>query len=157
MAGDGRCFFYHLLPHSEKWVALRPLYYITCGRSAGELALENGQAEVAKFICEYTADVNIRNNLWSTTLDTVEYGVNKGGTDKAKDLLLLQSPREKQNGWHATKLSAQLFQPLIKVLLHTLQLSLDHQNPLSVAKDLVIPSWRCFARRMRDLPMDRLK
>ena len=38
------------------------------GRSAAELASENGQAEVAKFISEYKANANTQ-NLQSTTLD----------------------------------------------------------------------------------------
>ena len=68
---------------------------MTCGRSAGELALENGQAEVAKFICEYTADVNIRNKLQSTTLDTVEYGANEGWDGQGKGFVAFtKSQRE---------------------------------------------------------------
>jgi ankyrin repeat protein len=56
------------------------------GRSAGELASENGQAEVAKFISEYRANANTRNQLRSTTLDTVEYGADDDGKE-AKDSL----------------------------------------------------------------------
>ena len=58
------------------------------GRSAGELASENGQAEVAKFISEYRANPNAGRNLRSMTLDTaVEYGADDDWKEEAKDLL----------------------------------------------------------------------
>ena len=57
------------------------------GTSAAELASENGQAEVAKFISEYKANTNTRNKLRSTTLDTVACGADDDGKDEAKVLL----------------------------------------------------------------------
>jgi len=54
------------------------------GRSAAELASENSQAEVAKFISEYKTNPNTRNKLLSTTLDTVEYGADDDVKDEAK-------------------------------------------------------------------------
>jgi ankyrin repeat protein len=54
------------------------------GSSPAELALENGQAEVAEFISEYKANANTRNKLRSATLDTVEYGADNDGKDEAK-------------------------------------------------------------------------
>jgi ankyrin repeat protein len=54
------------------------------GRSAAELALENGQAEVAEFISEYKANAITRNKLRSTTLDTDEYCADDDGKDEAK-------------------------------------------------------------------------
>jgi ankyrin repeat protein len=57
------------------------------GRSAAELASENGQAEVVNFISEYKSNANTRNKLQSTTLDTVEYGVDDDGKDETKDSL----------------------------------------------------------------------
>jgi len=54
------------------------------GRTAAELASENGQAEVAKFIPEYKANADTRNKLQFTTLDTVEDGVDEDGKDEAK-------------------------------------------------------------------------
>jgi ankyrin repeat protein len=54
------------------------------GRSAAKLASENGQAEVAKLISEYKSNADTRNKLQSTTLDTVEYGADDDGKDKAK-------------------------------------------------------------------------
>jgi len=54
------------------------------GRSAAELASENGQVEVAKFISEYKANPNTRNKSRSTTLDTVEYRADDDGTHEAK-------------------------------------------------------------------------
>jgi ankyrin repeat protein len=53
-------------------------------RTAAELASENGQAEVAKFISEYKSNPNTRNKLLSTTLDTVEYDAEDDGKDEAK-------------------------------------------------------------------------
>ena len=53
---------------------------------AANLASENGQADVAKFIsvskCKYSK------KLRSMTLDTVKYGADDGGKDEAKVLLL---------------------------------------------------------------------
>ena len=49
--------FMNTVPFGKR-VALQPLY-------CSELGLENGQAEVARFISEYTADVNTRNKLRS--------------------------------------------------------------------------------------------
>jgi len=46
--------------------------------------LENGQAEVAKFILEYRANANTRSKLRSTILDTVEYAGDDDGKDEAK-------------------------------------------------------------------------
>jgi ankyrin repeat protein len=57
------------------------------GRSAAELASKNGQADVAKFICEYKANANTRNKLPSTALDTIEYGADDDGKDEAEVLL----------------------------------------------------------------------
>jgi ankyrin repeat protein len=57
------------------------------GRSAAELASENDQAEVAKFIFEYKTNANTRIKLLSTTLDTVEYGADDDGKEEAKVLL----------------------------------------------------------------------
>ena len=57
------------------------------GRSAGELASENGQAEVAKFISKYKENANARDKLRSTILDTAEYGVDDDGKEEAEDLL----------------------------------------------------------------------
>jgi ankyrin repeat protein len=54
------------------------------GRSAAELASENGQATVAKFISEYKTNANTRNKLRSTTLDTVEYGADDDGERRGK-------------------------------------------------------------------------
>jgi len=53
-------------------------------RTAAELASDNGQAEVAKFISEYKANPNTRNKLLSTTLDTVEFGADDDGKNEAK-------------------------------------------------------------------------
>jgi ankyrin repeat protein len=53
-------------------------------RSAAELAWENGQAEVAKFISEYKANPNTRNELQSTTLNTVEGGAGDDGKDEGE-------------------------------------------------------------------------
>ena len=57
------------------------------GRSASELASENGRAEVAKFISEYKANPNTGSKLRSPTLDTVEYAADDDGKDEANDLL----------------------------------------------------------------------
>ena len=54
-------------------------------KTAAELASENGQAEVAKFISEYKADADIRNNIRSTTLDSTEstqFGADEDGKDE---------------------------------------------------------------------------
>jgi hypothetical protein len=34
-------------------------------------------ANVARFLAEYNGDANIRNKIWSTTLDTAQYGVDE--------------------------------------------------------------------------------
>ena len=57
------------------------------GRSAAELASENGQAEVAKFISEYKANANTRNKLRSTSLESIEFGADDDGRDEANDSL----------------------------------------------------------------------
>jgi len=57
------------------------------GRSAAELASENGQAEVAKFISEYKANANTRNKIRSMTLKTVEFGAVDDSKNEAKDSL----------------------------------------------------------------------
>jgi ankyrin repeat protein len=57
---------------------------LKAGRCAAELASENGQAEVAKFISEYRENTNTRNKLLSTTLDTVAYGADDDGKDAVK-------------------------------------------------------------------------
>jgi ankyrin repeat protein len=49
-----------------------------------DVALENGEAEVAKFIAEYKADVSIRSNIRSTALDTAQGGADENGTGKEK-------------------------------------------------------------------------
>jgi serine/threonine-protein phosphatase 6 regulatory ankyrin repeat subunit B len=51
-------------------------------KTAAELASENGHAEVAKIIAEYKADGNIRDNIYSTTLDTAQYGADDDGMDE---------------------------------------------------------------------------
>ncbi len=53
------------------------------GRNAAKLASENGKAEVAKFLSEYKTNANTRNKLRSMALDTVEYGADDDGKDKA--------------------------------------------------------------------------
>jgi ankyrin repeat protein len=59
-------------------------------QTAAELALENDQAEVAKFIAEYKADASIRNKIRSTTLDTGntgQHGADEDGEDLSKTSL----------------------------------------------------------------------
>jgi ankyrin repeat protein len=51
-------------------------------KTAAELASENGEAEVAKFIAEYKADANIRNKIRSSTLDIAQFGADEDGKDK---------------------------------------------------------------------------
>jgi ankyrin repeat protein len=47
-------------------------------KTAAELASENDKAEVAKFLAEYKADVNVRHN---TRSNTTQYGADEGGKD----------------------------------------------------------------------------
>ena len=63
-----------------------------------ELAFENGQAEVAKFISEYKADENTRNNKsHSTTPVKVEHGTDDDGENNAKDSESLLAAAEEGN------------------------------------------------------------
>jgi ankyrin repeat protein len=45
------------------------------------LASENGKVEVARFLADYRADVNVQHNTRSATLGTAQYCSDEGGKD----------------------------------------------------------------------------
>jgi serine/threonine-protein phosphatase 6 regulatory ankyrin repeat subunit B len=53
-------------------------------KSPREVASENDKAEVARFLVEYKADINLQGKLRSSTFDTAQRSIGKNGKGKRK-------------------------------------------------------------------------